>query len=120
MAAPNLRNPTTINGKTARAGITTTAIVGVVTNAGSSGKALKINSIFAANVDGTNAVDVSVSVYDGSNDFYITSTINLPANATQIISQKDSYFYLEEGDQLRITASAANDVNIIVGYEDIS
>ena len=29
MAAPNLKNPTTINGKTARAGITTTAIVGV-------------------------------------------------------------------------------------------
>ena len=87
MAAPNLKSPTTINGKTARAVITTTSIVGVVTNAGSSGKALKINSIFAANVDGTNAVDVSVSIYDGSN-VYIASTINLPANATQIISQK--------------------------------
>ena len=47
MAAPNLKSPTTINGKTARAGITTTSIVGVVTNAGSSGKALKINSIFS-------------------------------------------------------------------------
>ena len=46
MAAPNLKNPTTINGKTARANITGTSIVGVVTNAGSSGKALKINSLF--------------------------------------------------------------------------
>ena len=45
MSAPNLASPTTINGKTARVGITTTAIVGVVTNASSSGKVLKINSI---------------------------------------------------------------------------
>ena len=32
MAAPNLKNPTTINGKTARSNITGTSIVGVVTN----------------------------------------------------------------------------------------
>ena len=120
MAAPNLKSPTTITGKTARVGITTTAIVGIVTNASSSGKVLKINSIFAANVDPTTAVDVSVSVYDGSNDYYIASTISVPVKATQIISQKDSYFYLEEGDQLRVTAGTANDLNIIVSYEDIS
>ena len=120
MSAPNLASPTTITGKTARAKITSTSIVGVVTNASSSGKVLKINSIFAANVDPTTAVDVSVSVYDGTNDYYIASTISVPIKATQIISQKDSYFYLEEGDQLRITAGAAGDLNIIVGYEDIS
>lgn len=120
MAAPNLKSPTTITGKTARVGITTTAIVGVVTNASSSGKVLKINSIFAANIDPINSVDVSVSVYDGSNDYYIASTIYVPVNATQIISQKDSYFYLEEGDQLRVIASVAGDLNIVVGYEDIS
>ena len=43
MAAPNLKSPTTITGKTARTGITTTAAVGIITNAGSSGKVLKIN-----------------------------------------------------------------------------
>ena len=91
-----------------------------MTNAGSSGKVLKINTIFAANVDGTNASNISISIYDGTNDFYIASTINFLRDATQIISQKDSYFYLEEGDQLRVTASAANDVNIVMGYEDIS
>jgi len=120
MTAPNLKSPTTINGKTARTGITTTATVGIITNAGSSGKVLKINSIFAANVDPVNSVDVSVSVYDGSTDFYIASAISVPIKATQVISQKDSYFYLEEGDQLRVTAGAAHDLNIIVGYEDIS
>ena len=120
MAAPNLKSPTTITGKTARTGITTTDPVGIITNAGSSGKVLKINSIFAANIDPVNPVDVSVSVYDGSSDYYIASTISVPIKATQIISQKDSYFYLEEGDQLRVIAGAANDLNIVVGYEDIS
>ena len=86
MAAPNLKSPTTITGKTARSKITGTSIVGVVTNAGSSGKVLKINSIFAANIDGTSGVNVSVSVYDGSTDYYIASTIYVPPDATQIIS----------------------------------
>ena len=120
MAAPNLKSPTTINGKTARSKITGTSIVGVVTNAGSSGKVLKINSIFAANTDGVNGVSVSVSVYDGSTDYYIASTIYVPPDATQIISTKESYFYLEEGDQLRVTGSVANKLNIIVSFEDIS
>ena len=121
MTAPNLASPTTINGKTARTGISTTATVGVVTNASSSGKVLKINSIFAANVatDST-SVSVSVSIYDGSTDFYAAKDIFVPPNATQIIGQKDTYFYLEEGDQLRVTAEAADKLNIIVGYEDIS
>ena len=120
MAAPNLKSPTTINGKTVRSNITGTSIVGVVTNAGSSGKVLKINSIFAANTDGVNGVSVSVSVYDGSTDYYIASTVHVPPDATQIISTKESYFYLEEGDQLRVIGSAANKLNVIVGLEDIS
>ena len=120
MTAPNLRNPTTMTGKTARQNIGVASTVGILTNATSSGKVLKINSIFAANVDGANAVDVSISVYDGSSDVYVAKAINVPPKATQVISQKDTYFYLEEGDQLRVEASAANDVNIVVGYEDIS
>ncbi len=120
MTAPNLKSPTTITGKTARAGITTTAIVGIVTNAGSSGKVLKINSILCANVDGTNAADISVSIYDGSTDRYIAKEINVPAKATQILCAKDTYFYLEENDSIRAVASAASDLELVIGYEDIS
>ena len=85
MAAPNLKRPTTNTGKTARSNITGTSIVGVVTNAGSSGKVVKINSIFAANIDGTIGVNVSVSVYDGSTDYFIASTIYVTPDATQLI-----------------------------------
>jgi len=120
MAAPNIKNPTTITGKTAKAGIDTTASIGIVTNGASSGKVLKINTILAANVDGTSPVDVSVFINDGDQDFHIVHTLLVPPDSTQVICQKDTYFYLEEGHELKVTASAINDVDIIVGFEEIS
>jgi hypothetical protein len=119
MAAPNLKNPTTITGKTARYAVTT-SIAAALSNAASSGKVLKINSIFCANVDGTNSADISVSIYNGTTDFYITKTITVPADATQILSTKDTYFYLEEGDSIRALASATGDLELVIGYEEIA
>ena len=119
MAAPNLKNPTTITGKTARYAVTA-SLASVLANGAASGKALKINSIFCANVDGTNAADISVSIYDGSTDRYLAKTIAVPADATQIISTKETYFYLEEGDSIRAVANEADDLELIIGYEDIS
>jgi hypothetical protein len=119
MAAPNLKNPTTITGRTARYAVTDT-LANALANSAESGKALKINSIFCANVDGTNAADISVSIYDGSTDRYLAKTIAVPADATQIISTKETYFYLEEGDSIRAVANAADDLELIIGYEDIS
>lgn len=119
MAAPNLKNPTTILGRTARYAVTTT-IGAALSNSAASNKVLKINSIFCANVDGTNAADISVSIYDGTTDRYIAKTIAVPADATQVLSTKETYFYLEEGDSIRALASAASDLELIIGYEEIS
>jgi hypothetical protein len=122
MAAPNLKNPTTITGKTARYAVTA-SLASVLANGAASGKVLKINSIFCANVDAANPpqpADISVSIYDGSTDRYLAKTITVPADATQIISTKETYFYLEEGDSIRAVANAADDLELIIGYEDIS
>ena len=119
MTAPNLKSPTTITGKTARYAVTA-SLANALANSAASGKVLKINSIFCANVDGTNAAHISVSIYDGSTDRYLAKTIAVPADATQIISTKDTYFYLEEGDSIRAVANAASDLELIIGYEEIS
>lgn len=119
MAAPNLKSPTTITGRTARYAVTT-SLAAALSNSAASGKVLKINSIFCANVDGTNAADISVSVYNGTTDFYIAKTIAVPADATQVLSTKETYFYLEEGDSIRALASAASDLELVIGYEEIS
>lgn len=119
MAAPNLKSPTTITGKTARYAVTAT-LAAALSNSAASNKVLKINSIFAANIDGVNSADISVSVFNGSTDAYLAYTITVPPDATQIISTKDTYFYLEEGDSIRAVASAVNDLQLVIGYEEIS
>tara|TARA_X000001382_G_scaffold42374_1_gene28558 strand:- start:151 stop:510 length:360 start_codon:yes stop_codon:yes gene_type:complete len=119
MAAPNIKAPTTVTGKTARYAVTAT-IGAALSNAAASDKVFKINSIFCANIDGVNAADISVSIYDGTTDHYIAKTIAVPADATQIISTKETYFYLEEGDSIRALASAASDLGLVIGYEEIS
>jgi len=118
MAAPNLKSPTTITGKTARYAVTA-SLANALANSAASGKVFKINSIFCANVDGTNQADISLSIYNGTTDFYLAKTLTVPANATQIISSKDTYFYLEEGDSIRALASVASDLELVIGYEEI-
>lgn len=120
MAAPNLKNPNTILGITSSVGITTTAITGIVTNTSGSNKVYKINSIFAANINGSLDVDISVSVLRNNTDVYLAKTITVPADATQIISSKETYFYLEENVGIRAQASIANGIDLIVSYEEIS
>ena len=118
MALPNLKNPAYIYGKTARYAVT--ASLATALAAPGTGKTFKINSIFCANVDGTNPADITVSIYNGTTDHYIAFTIAVPADATQIISTKETYFYLEEGDSIRASASAVSDLVLVIGYEDIS
>ena len=66
MAAPNILSATSIYGKTVGAALGTTLTTSLLANASGSNKVLKINSIIVANVDGSNAADVSVEFYNGS------------------------------------------------------
>jgi hypothetical protein len=119
MAAPNLKTPTTITGKTVGYAVTTT-MAAALSNASSSGKALKVNSVYCANVDGTAAADISLQVWDGTTGFELAHTITVPADATQVLVTREAYIYLEEGQSLRAQASAASDLELVISYEDIS
>ena len=129
MTAPNLKNPTTIIGKTECVGIGTTAKVGILTNSGASDKVLKINSVFAAN-DGNSNMFVNVAIANTVGTAFTThiaKDLIVVPNTTQIISSKDTYFYLEEGQtletQVQIAGTSflsANGVEFVIGYEDIS
>ena len=124
MAAPNIVNVTTITGKTTYAALTTTLTTVLLANAVSSGKVFKINSIMVANVDGTNAADVTVDINTaaaGSGTSYaLASTISVPADATLNLVDKNSSFYLEEDKSILGGASAAGDLEIVISYEEIS
>jgi hypothetical protein len=117
MAAPNIVGVTTITGKTAVLAVTTSATA-IVTNSGSSGKVFKINALYISNVDGNSAADISVALHRSSVSYEIAHTIAVPADATLDLISKS--IYLEEGDELRLTASANSDLEAVCSYEEIS
>ena len=124
MAAPNVVNVATITAKSAMVALSSTNATALVSNAASSGKVFKINMIQIANVDGTNACDVTVDVHsqdDGGGTAYsLVSTISVPADASLVVVDKGTALYLEEDRSITATAGTANDLEVIVSYEEIS
>ena len=124
MAAPNIVNVTTITGKSAVVDLTGTSATAVVSNAAASGKVFKINSLVVSNVDGTNAADITISYYSeddiGGTATEIVSTVSVPADASLVVIDKNTSIYLEEDRSIGATAGAANDLKVIVSYEEIS
>jgi hypothetical protein len=124
MANPNIVNVTTIYGNTSSVSLTTTSATSLVSNAASSGKVFKINSIVAANVDGTTAADITINVYSqaslGGTAYPIASTISVPADATLIITDKTTSFYLLENQSIGATAGSASDLVVTASWEEIN
>jgi hypothetical protein len=124
MANPNIVNVTDIRGKTAVVDLSTTNATLVVENAAASGKVFKINTIIVSNVDGTNAADITVSLYSedniGGTATQIVSTVSVPADASLVVIDKTTSIYLEEDKSIGATAGAANDLKVVCSYEEIS
>ena len=117
MAAPNIVNVTTITGKTAVQQVTTSATA-IVTNSAASGKVFKVNALYVSNVDGTSAADINVDIFRSSTAYHVAKTVSVPADPTLDVISKS--IYLEEGDTLRLTASANSDLEAVCSYEEIS
>jgi len=124
MAAPNIVNVATITGKTDQVSLTTTSATAVVSNAASSGKVFKINSLIVSNVDGSSAADITVSVYSeddiGGTATELVSTVSVPADASLVVIDKNTALYLEEDMSIGATAGTADDLKVVVSYEEIS
>ncbi len=120
MVAPNIRNPSSIIGITTGTTLSTSNATTVLTNDAGSGKVFKVNSIFASNIDGTTAASISIGLNYGGSDIYIAYTIDVPPDSTQVISTKETYFYLQENCFIRAQASVANDIAVTISYEEIS
>ena len=131
MAAPNIVNVATITGITTfRAGISTVGvsngITTIVTNAASSNKVLKINSLVATAIGDTTGV--TVQLFDGAaahtaaaHTVSIATTMTVPLYSSLAVIDKTNSIYLQEGHQIGCTAqSNAGSIDIVCSYEDIS
>jgi hypothetical protein len=124
MANPNIVNVTSILGDNSSTSLTSTSATSIVSNAASSGKVLKINTLIVSNVDGTNACDITINKYSaaalGGSAFAIASTVSVPADASLIVIDKTTSIYLKENESIGATAGTANDLIVTCSWEDIS
>ena len=128
MANPDIVDVATINAESVAFTLTATTTTTLLTV--SADVVLKINSIHAANDDGTNDATIDLSVvkanftsagvtnFDTSGTFVIAKTIPVPADTA--LSVLDKPIYLMESDVLKGGASAANDIDILISYEVIN
>ena len=114
MATPNIVNVTSITPFTINGAVTTSNqdIIDVAAD-----KVYKLNTILIANIDGTNAANITVSIStdNGNSSHAIASTISVPADST--LSLISTTLYLDETDLLKIVGSANNDLEYTVSGE---
>ena len=124
MAAPNIVNITSMYGKTTYLTPANTTANVLLANASGSGKVFKINMIIASNVDGTSAADATIAINTaaaGSGTSYpLLSTASVPADASLIVVDKSTSFYLEEDKSIVVTSGTSSDIAFIVSYEEIN
>ena len=131
MANPNLFAASNAYGTTTYYTPSGTTAVVLLANAASSGKVYKINQIVATNVNGSSAVNATVSIYtngavaqgsapSGGTAYPVASTISVPANAALIVVDKTTAIYLQEGTSITVTSGTASGITYSISYEDIS
>ena len=124
MANPNIVAVTSILGNTTYLTPANTSANVLLSNAASSGNVLKINQIVAANVDGTNAANCTVTINSaaagGGTAYPIVSTVSVPADASLIVVDKTTAIYLMENQSIVVTSGTANDLTFTISYEAIS
>ena len=124
MANPNIVSVTAIYGNNALVSLSTTSATSIVSNAASSGKIFKINSIIVANVDGTTVYPITVNVYSqaalGGTAYAIASTVDVPADASVIVLDKNTSIYLKENQSIGATAGTANKLIVTASWEEIN
>ena len=124
MSNPNIVSVTSILGNTTFVTPANTSANVLLSNAASSGNVLKINQIVAANVDGTSAVNCTVTINSaaagGGTAYPIVSTVSVPADASLIVVDKTTAIYLMEDQSIVVTSGSANDLAFTISYEAIS
>jgi hypothetical protein len=123
MANPNIIAASTIYGNTTYLipANTTTNVWTALTP--SVGTVNKIETITASNVT-TNAATVTVSVNSavsgGGTAYRIAYQISVPANASLIVTDKATAFYVGETQSVVVTVGTASALELVASYEAIT
>ena len=133
MANPNIVNVTTINGNTAYVLPAATSVSSAWTyNGGTSltgltpaaGSVNKIDSIVVSNTTGS-AATASVAIsnnatFASGTAYYIAYQISVPANASLIVTDKTTSFYVTENQSVGVISGTASALTYVASFEVIT
>lgn len=125
MATPNINDATkNITGYTIGVALSTTNPTLLLGNSVGSNSLIRISSVYAANVDASNAVSVTLTNYSadalGGTATRLANAVSINPFSSMVLVNRESPIYLRENQSLGATASAANRTEIVIVYEVIS
>ena len=119
----NIVNVTAILGTTTFLTPANTTANVLLSNAASSTLLYKINQIVCANVNGSSAVNATVSINSAAagagTNYPIISTISVPASASVIAVDKTTAVYLMENQSIVVTSGTSSGITYTISYESI-
>jgi hypothetical protein len=129
MANPDIVAVAHIYGGTKFLAPSTTGQYSLLNNAASSGLVYKVGSIVASNTSAS-AVNATVAYYNAAvtegstvsagTAYPIAYQISVPPNASLVVTDKTTAFYLLENACVAVTSGTSNNLTFVVSYESIT
>jgi hypothetical protein len=122
MANPNIVSVTKIYGNTTYIVATTSAVAWTALTPATN-YVNKVDNIVAANVTtaaATITVSVNSAVSGGGTAYRIAYQVSVPPNASVIIVDKTTAFYVGEAQSVVVTASANSSIELTASYENMT
>jgi hypothetical protein len=123
MANPNIVNVSSIYGNTSYLIPSTTSATTWTALTPASGTVNKIDNIVAANVTGTAAavtVSINSAAAGGGTAYRLVYQVPVPVNASIVVVDKSTAFYLGEAQSIVVTVGTASAIELTASYEAIS
>ena len=127
--AVNLINVSGIEGKTGTQLLTmsTAAISGLGVADSATTTIIKLHTLVATNIDGSNDVDVSVKLTawnsgsaGGTLKGWLAYTITVPSDSTLVLVSRDTAIYIPHDTKIEAFASANSDCQLTYSYDEIT
>jgi len=123
MANPNIINVVSIYGNTSYLVPTGTSATTWTALTPAVGTVNKIGSIVASNVTATSAtitVSINSATGGGGTAYRLAYQIAVPGNASIIICDKSTSFYLGEAQSIVVTSGTSSSIELTASYEAIT
>jgi len=123
MANPNIVNVTSIYGSTSYLIPSTTSATTWTALTPASGTVNKIDNIVASNVTGTTAtatVAINSAAAGAGTNYRLVYQVPVPVNASIVIADKSTAFYLGEAQSIVVTVGTASAIELTASYEAIT